>query len=279
MIDSNSIHEENCLHYQDTLASCCSILPAVQRCRRLSASIIKPGIHLRRAVASLSQAFIGRLLTETGKPAEALTEQQKALDILQKLAEANPTVPDFRRDLAFSHELIGRLHARQKRFAEAFAALDRALVLRQKLADADPKNTKHIADLGDSHASRGWAHVRAGHPAEAAAALRRALAQWEKGKAADTWTLFERARALALLARLTMDGKSGVTQDEAKTFADQSVAALADALKAGWGQYDELKEPDFDSVRGRADIQKLIAEVEAKAETVLETAPPPREKK
>jgi hypothetical protein len=41
----------------------------------------------------------------------------------------------------------------------------------------------------------------------------------------------------------------------------------------------ELKEPDFDALRGREDFQKLFAEVEAKAEKVPETAPPPREKK
>ena len=28
---------------------------------------------------------------------------------------------------------------------------------------------------------------------------------------------------------------------------------------------DELKEPDFDALRGRADFQKLVAELEAKA--------------
>jgi hypothetical protein len=40
-----------------------------------------------------------------------------------------------------------------------------------------------------------------------------------------------------------------------------------------------LKESDFDAVRGRADFQKLVAEVEGKAEKLPETAPPPREKK
>ena len=41
----------------------------------------------------------------------------------------------------------------------------------------------------------------------------------------------------------------------------------------------ELKEPDFDAVRGRADFQMLFAEVEGKAEKLPETAPPPRARK
>jgi hypothetical protein len=67
------------------------------------------------------------------------------------------------------------------------------------------------------------------------------------------------------LAGLGGDAKSGVTKDEARTFADQSVAALAGAVKAGWALPSELKEPDFDALRDRDDSRKLVAEVEAKA--------------
>ena len=86
-------------------------------------------------------------------------------------------------------------------------------------------------------------------------------------------------RARALLAGLGGDAKSGVTKDESRTFADQSVAALAAAVKTGWAIPSELKEPDFDALRARPDFQKLLAEVEAKAEKPLATAPLPREKK
>jgi tetratricopeptide (TPR) repeat protein len=211
---------------------------------------------------------IAIVLSETGKPAEALTEWQKALAIRQKLADANPAVPRFQLDLATSHNYIGRLHAREKRFGEAFAALDRGLAIRQKLADADPTSTEYIAHLGWGLAFRGWAHVRAGQPAEAAADLRRALALWEKAeaKAADSGTRFERSRALALLAGLAADGTSGMSAAEGAAFADQAVAALGDAAQAGWGNWAELKEADFDAVRDRPDFQKLVAAVEAKAE-------------
>ena len=78
--------------------------------------------------------------------------------------------------------------------------------------------------------------------------------------------MFERSRALVLLAGLAADAKSGVTAAEAAGFADKSVAALAVAVKAGWAYPSELKEPDFDALRSRPDFQKLFAEVEAKAE-------------
>jgi len=56
-----------------------------------------------------------------------------------------------------------------------------------------------------------------------------------------------------------------VTKAEAARFADQAVAALRDAINAGLSQLDELKEPDFDALRGRDDFKKLVAGVEAKA--------------
>jgi hypothetical protein len=62
---------------------------------------------------------------------------------------------------------------------------------------------------------------------------------------------------------LGREAKSGVNAAEATTFADQAIAALRDAIQGGWGQYDELKEPDFDAIRKRADFQKLLAEPSA----------------
>jgi tetratricopeptide (TPR) repeat protein/tRNA A-37 threonylcarbamoyl transferase component Bud32 len=225
-----------------------------------------------------SYTSIGYLLSQMGNPAKALEAHQKALPIRQKLADANPTVIKFQRSLAQSHNLLGRLLAGEQRFADAFTALDAGLAIRQKLVNADPKNTEYPTDLGYSHAYRGWARVRAGQSARAAVDLRRAVALWGGAKAPNTETRFERSRALALLAGLAADAKSGVTAAETAAFADQAVASLRDAVNAGWGMVAELREPDFDALRGRADFQNLVAEVEAKGDKVRETSPPPREK-
>jgi hypothetical protein len=53
-------------------------------------------------------------------------------------------------------------------------------------------------------------------------------------------------------------------------------SALADVAKTGWTLPSELKEPDFDALRGCPDFQMLVAE---KAEKPPETAPTLREKK
>jgi hypothetical protein len=69
---------------------------------------------------------------------------------------------------------------------------------------------------------------------------------------------------MALLAGLAMDANSGVTKDEAKTFSDQAVAAVRDAIIAGWRGLKELKEPDFEPLRERDDFKLLLTELEAK---------------
>jgi hypothetical protein len=89
-------------------------------------------------------------------------------------------------------------------------------------------------DLGWSYANWRGARVRAEQPAEAAADLRRALDLWANAQHPGIEMQVERARVLALLAGLGGNAKSGVTEDEARTFGDQSVATLADAVKAGW---------------------------------------------
>jgi tetratricopeptide (TPR) repeat protein len=213
---------------------------------------------------AMSLMNIGNSLSRTGNPEEAMERQRKALAIYEKLSNANPMVPEYQRFLAEVHHNLSWLLARQKRFAEAFTHVDAGLAFLRKLAEADPNNTQYANLLGHSHESRGWALVRTGQPSEAAAELRRAVELWDKEPTPNTGTRFERSRALVLLAGLGGDAKSGVTKAEAAAFANQAVAALRDAINAGWSGPNELKEPDFDPLRGRDDFRKLLAEVEAK---------------
>jgi len=226
-----------------------------------------------------SHSSIGYLLSQAGERAGALRAHQKALSIRQKLADADPTVIKFQRTLSQSHNLIGRLLAGEQRFDEAFAALDAGLTIRQKLTKGDPKNMEYPIDLAYSYAYRGWALIRAGQPTKAATDLRQATDLWAKAKATNTETRFERSRALALLAGLGGEAKSGVTTAEAVAFADQSIAALRDAIKAGWNEPNELKQPDFDALRSRDDFKKLLAEVGTKTGKSPASASLPEEKK
>jgi serine/threonine protein kinase len=223
-----------------------------------------PNVPDFQSELAISHYGIGTVLERIGKPADALQVYEQARAIQQKLADANPTIPEYQSDLAQSCNHLGRLLAHQGHIEKAFAALDQAQSLCQALADAQPALSEHKLRLGYSHAFRGAAHARAGHPAAAAADLQQAAGLWAKTVNTGAEDQFERSRALALLAGLGGDAKSGVTRAEAAAFADQAIAALRDAFGTGWSWPAELREPDFDALRGREDFKKLLAEVETR---------------
>jgi serine/threonine-protein kinase len=244
-------------------------LRALERARDIQQKLAgaNPAVTQFQQDLAWSHNNIGILLVETGKPWEALPAHERARDIRQKLADANPTIPQYQSDLATSHNNLGRTLARLGRFAEALTALDAGLEIRRRLAEADRTTTLYANHLGFSHAYRGWARARASQPRGAADDLRRAVELWHTDPAPSIETRFEKARALALLAGLGPDAKSGVTADEARAFADQAVAALREALAAGWAVRAELDEPDFNALRRRDDFKKLVQQLEAPQQT------------
>lgn len=56
-----------------------------------------------------------------------------------------------------------------------------------------------------------------------------------------------------------------MSQAEAAGFANQTVAVLRDAVKAGFAPGDVLKGSDFDALRKRDDFQKLVNEISLKS--------------
>jgi serine/threonine protein kinase/tetratricopeptide (TPR) repeat protein len=228
-----------------------------------------PAVTLYRQDLSYTHGFIGMLLARTGQPEEALLAVQEAVAIQKKLVDAKPALIQIQADLAWSHIQLGWLLIRQKRFAEASTAVDTGLGRLQKISEADPNNADYMKGLGHSHAYRGWLLVRSEQRSQAAADLRRALELFARSKASSLDDRFERSRSLALLAGLGEVANSGVTTAEAAMFADHAVASLRDAFGAGWGQADELNEPDFNPLRSRADFQKLVAEVQTRYQPKL----------
>jgi tetratricopeptide (TPR) repeat protein len=241
---------------------------------RTAVALLQELAHDNPAVAEICNYLgifhsdLGDVLQATGRPSEAEAEYRTALAIQQEIADENPTHIDFRLSLASTQNKVGLQLARAKRFPEAFTAIETGLAILRNQVKADPKNTAYMEDIGWSYAYRGRARVIAGQPALAAADLRRARELWARAPHLGFSTQVERSRALALLAGLGRDAKSDVTKAEAAAFADQAVAALRDAFSAGYGLLIvQLKEPDFDALRGRDDFKKLLAEVEAGPKT------------
>jgi tetratricopeptide (TPR) repeat protein len=245
---------------------------SLKSCER-SIALLQGLVEANRAVASfqfdlaLTHANVGGTRLQLGQSSEARESYQHALPVAQKLVDANPTVVRFQMLLALIDNNLGRLLAREKQFPAGLASFDAGLAIRQKLVEAEPKNPQWTRDLGFSYGWRGAARLAAGQPALAAADLRHAVDVWSGNMGNEAATYFEIAKALALLAGLGGDAQSGVTAAEARAFGDRAVAALADAIKAGWrpAGLDDPKGPEFDALRHREDFKKLLAELAQQA--------------
>jgi tetratricopeptide (TPR) repeat protein len=99
------------------------------------------------------------------------------LAIRETLVTDFPAVPEYRRDLALSHNNLGNLLRDQGRHPEAGAAYRAALDFREKLATDFPAVTAFQVDLGGSYCNFGILTRDGGKPAESL--------EWF-GKAIDT---------------------------------------------------------------------------------------------
>ena len=100
---------------------------------------------------------------------------------LQKLADDNPAVTDFRSDLARQpHQPRGRCWRARERQSEAEAEFRKALALYQKLADDNPAVTEFRSGLAWNHHHLGWLLWSTGKLAEAEAEYRKAMALYQK---------------------------------------------------------------------------------------------------
>jgi hypothetical protein len=235
------------------------------------------GLHRRSAhVSARDSGSINRSIVEH---AQGHLPQKEPLAFLRELRDCLQATHDTRPEsLALPVEAsieLGVLTRENGDQQDALIAYQGSLAIYQKLADANPTVTEFCRRLADSHFMLGGVLFGTGKLAEAPGAdLRRALELSAKVSSLELGVRFERARALALLAELSKDAKSGVTAAEAASFFDQAVATLRDAITAGWLQSDELKEPDFDALSSRDDFKKLVAELDKELEPKQEIKPP-----
>ena len=122
-----------------------------------------------------------KLLSQLGRPAEALAAEQEAVAIRRELAAADPD--RYRPDLAQSLTGLGITFSELGRPAEALAAEQEAVAIRRELAAADPDRYRPY--LAQSLSNLGASHSELGRPAEALAAEQEAVAIRRELAAAD----------------------------------------------------------------------------------------------
>jgi eukaryotic-like serine/threonine-protein kinase len=88
---------------------------------------------------------MGWALSRTGKPAEALAAVERAIAITQKLADADPNVTSWQRDLAVNLGFVGGVHLKAGRTADAVASTHRAVAILRRLPSRTPRDLYNLA--------------------------------------------------------------------------------------------------------------------------------------
>jgi serine/threonine protein kinase/Flp pilus assembly protein TadD len=135
---------------------------------------------LARWVRAVGVFRVAYLWAKLGQNEEARAGFQEAIDGLAQLAADFPAVPEYRQELARSHNNLGRLLADLGRRAAAEAAYRQALDIKKKLAADFPAVPEYRQDLAKSHNNLGILLSDLGKHAAAEAAYRQALDIQEK---------------------------------------------------------------------------------------------------
>jgi tetratricopeptide (TPR) repeat protein/predicted Ser/Thr protein kinase len=126
---------------------------------------------------------IGRLLKETGKPAEALESYARALPIRRKLADEHPADPGFLNSLANYHNDIGILEKELGKPAQATAAYEQARLIWERLTREHPESPDFACGLAGALSNMAELDLDAKRFEEARARLRQAITLQKKALA------------------------------------------------------------------------------------------------
>ncbi len=256
-----------------------------------------------RDLANTQQLLAG-VLAATDRFGDAEAAYAESRRILRELAGRFPRVPDYPFMLAGVEHNRGEMLQRDGRHAAAVAGFAESRRLVEPLAEKHKDIPIYRRDLANSCRAQGVSLLALGKPDEAREPFAKALALWNELLAADkdnpdyktglALTLAQSGRHAEAAARaaelgrlpgeratLCSDAAGVLAQCSAAAdrdalpeserrrlvarYQDEAMALLREAVGAGYRGADALrKDPDFAPLRGRADFQQLLREVEEK---------------
>jgi tetratricopeptide (TPR) repeat protein len=201
----------------------------------------------------LSYCNFGVLVSESGRPSDALPWFDKAIRVLTAAHDRDRRPGPTAHALRDTHSNRAVIYGQLRKHAEAVQDWDAVVRLTP------------TAEQPSRRAIRATARLRAGQVPEAVAEVAelRRLTGWP----ADFLYGFATVYSVA----------SAEVADEKRNYADRAMETLQKAVKAGWKDAARVKtDPDLDPLRGREDFRKLLAELEAKFPPKAEVLPAPR---
>jgi serine/threonine-protein kinase len=224
-----------------------------------------PGVPEYRRDLATSHNNLGILLRKIGRAQDAERAYRDALKLRQQLATDLPTVPDYRNELAGTMVNLAILLRLSKELGPARQLLEQAVPHHRAALQANPRNPLYREFFRNNRVGLAETLVELGEHA-AAANTADQLIQAAVDPAGDFYdaacifarcsSLAERDSALSELQR----------KEQVQAYADRAMTTLQQAVQKGYKNAAHMKKDgDLDPLRSRADFQKLLTELEARA--------------
>jgi serine/threonine-protein kinase len=179
----NAVTEDRRLKEQDFLALRKKLLetalPFYEQFARA-----KAGDSEQQAARGRAYHRLALVRQELGERVAAVADYEQMRDVYAQLAADFPAVPDYRQELAWSHNNLGILLRDLGKLSEAAAQYRRAIDLQEQLAADFPTRPDYRQELAGSHHNLGLLLADLGKGPEAEAEYRRAGALKEQLAAA-----------------------------------------------------------------------------------------------
>jgi tetratricopeptide (TPR) repeat protein len=200
-----------------------------------------------------------------GRVPEAHRLHEQGLKHCEHLCRSHPGFVRYQSDLGGSLNNVSWSLVEMGRLDEAAEHLQRAIEIQVVAVAKAPQVLQYREYLNQHYLNMAILRRRQGRPEEAADVTRKRLQLWPD----NPTRLCDSAASLALCIPVVGGGKtelSAAEQAQRRQYADETMAALRQAIAKGFKSVERLrKDAEFDPLRERADFQKLVADLAARA--------------
>jgi tetratricopeptide (TPR) repeat protein len=265
-----------------------------ERARIIQAKLAKeyPSMPIYKQELARTHPNLGNLLKKLAQYEAAEAEYERARNVQEKLTKEFPGRLDYRHELAATYVNYGSLLFDLRKFSKSLSWSDEAIKILAANHHKEPKDVNAKDALKVACTIRANALDRLHKHAEAVKEWERVLGlspdaervRARLNRANSRIQTGEVAGALVEVADLTEASElqpvdwynlgcvyavaSGTVADKKQEYADRAMVLLRKAVQAGYDNPAHMaKDSDLDSLRGREDFQKIMAELEAAAKT------------
>jgi tetratricopeptide (TPR) repeat protein len=254
----------NLAHLQDCAGDRAASQRSYEQAYALHERLIQanPAMTLLQHEMATTCLFLGNLHTKLGQSEAALPYLKQAGALWDQLVQGNPTRIEFRQQLDLVLYHLSEALAKSHRGEEAVAVFREVLSQQRLAVTMTPEVPEHLHRLSEYWSDIAGYLRQLDQPGAAMSVILERRKLWPT----NATELFRAAGELALCIPLVGKGKSALTADEQaerRKYADLAMETLRQAVAAGFTDGARLKtEEILDPLRGRADFQRLLAELE-----------------